>query len=133
MRKTNNIKQKEIVKPLFPKHQIFLDKDDKQTYHLVYDGLDGVPIPFRLVLTDIGESMIETALTNMPVYISHRQFWGYNGLPRLLVEGEKNVLIGGYPKEGTLYISLASKDEMALVAIADLLSDSRCWKDSSNQ
>jgi hypothetical protein len=60
--------------PLFPKYQIFLDEDDKQTYHLVFDGLDGVPIPFRLVLTDIGESIILAALTNMPVHISHRKF-----------------------------------------------------------
>jgi len=118
-----------IVKPLFPKHEIFLDEDDKQTYHLVFDGLDGVPIPFRLVLTDRGKSILEIALTNMPVYISHRQFWGYKGV----LKGEKNMLIAGWPQEGTVYVSLASKDEMALVAISDLLSDSRCWKDSSNQ
>ena len=111
--------------PLFPKHQIFLDEDDKQTYHLVFDGLDGVPIPFRLVLTDIGESIILAALTNMPVHISHRKFWGYKGAPR----GENNAMNVGWPKEDQLYVSFASQDEMALVAIADVLSDSRCWKD----
>lgn len=111
--------------PLFPKHQIFLDEDDKQTYHLVFDGLDGVPIPFRLVLTDIGESIILAALTNMPVHISHREFWGYKGAPR----GENNAMVVGWPKEDQLYVSFASQDEMALVAIADVLSDSRCWKD----
>ena len=116
---------KTTEKPLFPKHQIFLDENDKQTYHLVFDGLDGVPIPFRLVLTDIGESIILAALTNMPVHISHRKFWGYKGAPR----GEYNAINVGWPKEDQLYVSFASHDEMALVAIADVLSDSRCWKD----
>ena len=119
------MKTKTTEIPLFPKHQIFLDEDDNQTYHLVFDGLDGVPFPFRLVLTDIGEGIILSALTNMPVHISHREFWGYKGAPR----GENNAMVVGWPKEDQLYVSFASQDEMALVAIADVLSDSRCWKD----
>ena len=115
-----------ISPPLFPQHQIYLDEDDKQTYHLVFDGLDGVPVPFRLELTDIGAGMLETALANTSAHLSFWQFWGYKGYSKS--DALWNCVS---PREGTVYVSLASRDEMALVAIADVLSDGRCWRDTS--
>ena len=116
-----------ISAPLFPTYEIYLDEDDNQM-HLVFDGLDGVPVPFRLVLTDIGESIIESALVNTSAHLSNGTFWGYKG------HSKSDALINcEAPKEGDLYISLASEDEMTLVAIADVLKDSRCWKDTSKE
>ena len=122
-----------IKKPLFPKHYIRL-VEETNLFRLVFDGLDGVPIPYKLRLSEIGAGNIKTALCNMPIFVSDREFWGYKDCPT----DEEYVVFSGdstgyYPKincdEGTNYITLDSHDEMALIALANVLSDARCWKE----
>ena len=66
--------------PLFPKYTMYWNEED-QTHHLEFDGLDGVPTPYRLVLTDIGSRAIETALCNLPIQKTNGKFWGYKDQP----------------------------------------------------
>ena len=122
-----------IKKPTYPKHYIRL-VEETNLFRLVFDGLDGVPIPYKLRLSEIGAKNIQTALCNMPVFVSDREFWGYKDCP----SDEEYVVFCGdstgyYPKtncdEGTNYITLDSHDEMALIALANVLSDARCWKE----
>ena len=105
-----------MTKPLFPSRNLHLD-EDKKTYHLEFDGLD-----FNLVLTHCGSQMIKVALCNLPVYKTFGQFWGYkHPKNRVLINSEP-------PKEYDNLVQLSSSDETALIAIADILSDARCWK-----
>ena len=105
-----------MTKPLFPSRNLHLD-EDKKTYHLELDGLD-----FNLVLTHCGSQMIKVALCNLPVYKTFGQFWGYkHPKNRVLINSEP-------PKEYDNLIQLSSSDETALIAIADILSDARCWE-----
>ena len=121
------------TKPLYPKHYIRL-VEETNLFRLVFDGLDGVPIPYKLRLSKIGAKNIKTALCNMPVFVSDREFWGYKNCPS---DEEYAVLCGDntgyYPEincdDGTNYIALDSHDEMALIALANVLSDARCWKE----
>ena len=105
-----------MTKPLFPFRNLHLD-EDKKTYHLEFDGLD-----FNLVLTHCGAQMIKVALCNLPVYKTFGQFWGYK-------HPKDRVLVNSAPpKEYDNLVQLSSNDEIALIAIADILSDARCWK-----
>ncbi len=105
-----------MTKPLFPSRNLHLD-EDKKTYHLEFDGLD-----FNLVLTHCGSQMIKVALCNLPVYKTFGQFWGYkHPKNRVLINSEP-------PKEYDNLVQLSSSDETALIAIADILSDARCWE-----
>ena len=105
-----------MTKPLFPSRNLHLD-EDKKTYHLEFDGLD-----FNLVLTHCGSQMIKVALCNLPVYKTFGQFWGYK-------HPKDRVLVNSAPpKEYDNLVQLSSNDEIALIAIADILSDARCWK-----
>ena len=122
-----------IKKPTYPKHYIRL-VEETNLFRLVFDGLEGVPIPYKLRLSEIGAKNIQTALCNMPVFVSDREFWGYKDCPfdeeYPLVCGDKT---GYYHdkkcNEGTNYITLDCHDEMALIALANVLSDARCWKE----
>ena len=121
------------TKPLYPKHYIRL-VEETNLFRLVFDGLDGVPIPYKLRLSKIGALNIKTALCNMPVFVSGREFWGYKNCPS---DKEYAVLCGDktgyYPEincdDGTNYVALDSHDEMALIALANVLSDARCRKE----
>ena len=105
-----------MTKPLFPSRNLHLD-EDKKTYHLEFDGLD-----FNLVLTHCGSQMIKVALCNLPIYKTFGQFWGYK-------HPKNKVLINSEPpKEYDNLVQLSSSDETALIAIADILSDARCWE-----
>jgi len=106
------------MQKLFPNRDIHLDEEDSQTYHLEFDGIDAFE------LTQIGAEIIKTALCNLPIYKTSGKFWGYNhpkdqGLWNCELPGAKSSLI-----------QLSSKDEMALIAVADMLSDSKCWHKS---
>mgnify|MGYP003110842593 FL=1 len=105
-----------MTKPLFPPRNLYLD-EDKKTYHLEFDGFN-----FNLVLTHCGAKMIKVALCNLPIYKTFGQFWGYkHPKDRVLVNSQP-------PKEYDNLVQLSSNDEIALIAIADILSDARCWK-----
>ena len=113
-------------KPEFPKHQIWFDEKLKK-YLLVFDGLDGVPRPFELQLSEIGAETIKTAFVNTPIHLAMGNFWGYKDYP------EDEVLINCEPFEkGRNHIYLASYDLSALTALAKVLCDYRCWEDNQN-
>tara|TARA_R100001591_G_scaffold11449_2_gene17780 strand:- start:317 stop:679 length:363 start_codon:yes stop_codon:yes gene_type:complete len=112
------------TKPEFPKHEIWFDEDLKK-YLMVFDGLDGVPIPYELELSEIGAETIKTALVNTPIHLAMGNFWGYNDYP------EDEVLVNCEPFEkGRNHIYLASYDLSALTALAKMLCDYRCWEDA---
>tara|TARA_Y100001951_G_C11075125_1_gene148245 strand:- start:116 stop:466 length:351 start_codon:yes stop_codon:yes gene_type:complete len=110
--------------PLFPKYTMYWNEDD-QTHHLEFDGLDGVPTPYRLVLTDIGAIQLKYALCNLPINKTFGKFWGYKDQP--IDEGLWNCEL---PKEDDVLVQLSSKDKAALIAVANHLSDARCWKNN---
>ena len=113
-------------KPEFPKHQIWFDEELKK-YLMVFDGLDGVPRPFELQLSEIGAETIKTAFDNTPIHLAMGNFWGYKDYP------EDEVLKNCEPFEkGRNHIYLASYDLSALTALAKVLCDSRCWEDNQN-
>jgi len=103
---------------LFPNREFYLDEEDNQTYHLEFDGVHD------FVLTDIGADIIEVALCNLPIYKTFGKFWGYN------CSKDEELWNCELPKANTCLIQLSSSDEMALIAVADMLSDSRCWHKS---
>ena len=109
--------------PLFPKYKIYWNEED-QTHNLEFDGLDGVPTPYRLVLTDVGARAIKTALCNLPIYRTYGAFWGYKAQPI-----DKYLWNFVSPEEFSVLVQLSSKDKEALIAVANHLSDSRCWQD----
>ncbi len=111
-------------KPQYPKHEIWFDEESKK-YLMVFDGLDGVPIPYELELSEIGAETIKTAFVNTPIHLALGNFWGYQDFPK------DEVLINCEPfEEGRNHIYLASYDLSALTALAKMLCDYRCWKDS---
>ena len=113
-------------KPKYPKHQIWFDEEWKK-YLMVFDGLDGVPIPYELELSEIGSQTIKTAFVNTPIHLALGNFWGYQDFP------EDEVLINCEPfEEGRNHIYLASYDLSALKALAKMLCDHRCWQESEN-
>tara|TARA_B100000963_G_scaffold347306_1_gene353476 strand:- start:910 stop:1278 length:369 start_codon:yes stop_codon:yes gene_type:complete len=113
-------------KPEFPKHQIWFDEELKK-YLMVFDGLDGVPRPFELQLSEIGAETIKTAFVNTPIHLAMGNFWGYKDYP------EDEVLKNCEPFEkGRNHIYLASYDLSALTALAKVLCDYRCWEDNQN-
>ena len=106
-----------MTKPLFPSRNLHLD-EDKKTYHLEFDGFE-----VNLVLTHCGAEMIKVALCNLPIYKTFGQFWGYK-------HPKDSVLVNSEPpKEDENLVQLSSSDEIALIAIADILSDTRCWEE----
>ena len=107
---------------VFPTYQLYFEEDTK-TYHLEFDGLDGVPSPSRVVLTDTGAEAIKSALFNMPVYITNGRFWGYKNQP--LDDALWNCEA---PEEDDVLVQLSSQDKSALLTIANHLSNLRCWK-----
>jgi hypothetical protein len=110
--------------PLFPKYTMYWSEED-QTHNLEFDGLDGVPIPSRLVLTDIGAIQLKYALCNLPINKTFGKFWGYKDQP--IDEGLWNCEL---PEEDDVLVQVSSKDEKALKAVANHLSDPRCWRNS---
>ena len=62
-----------IKKPQYPKHEIWFDEESKK-YLMVFDGLDGVPIPFSLELSEIGAETIKTAFVNTPIHLATGNF-----------------------------------------------------------
>ena len=111
-------------KPQYPKHEIWFDEESKK-YLMVFDGLDGVPIPYELELSEIGAETIKTAFVNTPIHLALGNFWGYQDFPK------DEFLINCEPfEEGRNHIFLASYDLSALTALAKMLCDYRCWKDS---
>ena len=111
-------------KPQYPKHEIWFDEESKK-YLMVFDGLDGVPIPYELELSKIGAETIKTAFVNTPIHLALGNFWGYQDFPK------DEVLINCEPfEEGRNHIYLASYNLSALTALAKMLCDYRCWKDS---
>ena len=111
-------------KPQYPKHEIWFDEESKK-YLMVFDGLDGVPIPYELELSEIGAETIKTAFVNTPIHLALGNFWGYQDFPK------DEVFINCEPfEEGRNHIFLASYDLSALTALAKMLCDYRCWKDS---
>ena len=111
-------------KPQYPKHEIWFDEDLKK-YLMVFDGLDGVPTPFTLQLSEIGVETIKTAFVNTPIHKAMGNFWGYKDFP------EDEPLINCEPFEiGRTHIYLASYDLSALTALAKVLCDYRCWEDA---
>ena len=113
-----------IKKPQYPKHEIWFDEESKK-YLMVFDGLDGVPIPYELELSEIGAETIKTAFVNTPIHLALGNFWGYQDFPK------DEVLINCEPfEEGRNHIYLASYNLSALTALAKMLCDYRCWKDS---
>ena len=113
-------------KPEFPKHQIWFDEELKK-YLMVFDGLDGVPRPFELQLSEIGAETIKTAFVNTPIHLAMGNFWGYKDYP------EDEVLKNCEPFEkGRNHIYLASYDLSSLTALAKVLCDYRCWEDNQD-
>jgi len=110
--------------PLFPKYTMYWSEED-QTHNLELDGLDGVPDPYRLVLTDVGARAIKTALCNLPIYKTYGAFWGYKDQPI-----DKGLWNYAPPEEFSEVVQLSSKDKDALIAVANHLSDARCWRNS---
>jgi len=108
--------------PLFPKYTMYLEEEN-QTHRLEFDG-ESLPAPYRLVLTDVGASAIETALCNLPIYKTYGAFWGYKG---------QSIDLGLWncepPKEFSVLVQLSSKDKDALIAVANHLSNPKCWQD----
>ena len=114
------------TKPEFPKHKIWFDEDLKK-YLMVFDGLEGVPTPYQLELSEIGAETIKTALVNTPIHLAMGNFWGYNNYP------EDEVLVNcELFEKGRNHIYLASYDLSALTALAKMLCDYRCWNDNQN-
>tara|TARA_B100000963_G_scaffold343458_1_gene345310 strand:+ start:494 stop:874 length:381 start_codon:yes stop_codon:yes gene_type:complete len=112
-----------IKKPQYPKHEIWFDEESKK-YLMVFDGLDGVPIPFSLELSEIGAETIKTAFVNTPIHLATGNFWGYKDFP------ENEVLVNCEPPEQeSCHIFLASYDLSALTALAKMLADCRCWQE----
>ena len=110
-------------KPQYPKHEIWFDEESKK-YLMVFDGLDGVPIPFSLELSEIGAETIKTAFVNTPIHLATGNFWGYKDFP------ENEVLVNCEPPEQeSCHIYLASYDLSALTALAKMLADCRCWQE----
>jgi len=109
--------------PLFPKYTMYWNEED-QTHHLEFDGLDGVPTPYRLVLTDIGSRAIETALCNLPIQKTNGKFWGYKDQPV-----NEDLFNCETPEEYSALVQLSSKDKEALIAVANHLSNPKCWQD----
>jgi len=110
--------------PLFPKYTMYWNEED-QTHNLELDGLGGVPDPYRLVLTDIGAIQLKYALCNLPINKTFGNFWGYKDQP--IDEGLWNCEL---PEEDDVLVQVSSKDEKALKAVANHLSDPRCWRNS---
>ena len=109
--------------PLFPKYTMYWNKVD-QTHNLEFDGLDGVPSPYQLVLTDIGSKEVKFALCNLPIYKTNGKFWGYKKQP--IHEGLWNC---EPPEVDDALVQLSSKDKKALIAVANHLSNPKCWQD----
>ena len=106
---------------LFPNRDIHLDEEDKKTYHLEFDGV------FEFELSDVGVEMVKYALCNMPIYKTSGKFWGYNH-PK-----DEGIWNCEFPQESDVLVQLSSTDKMALIAIADVLSDNRCWHKSKSR
>jgi len=103
-----------------------LDADEKPRYKgggkeyiLFMDGYGTDGFEFRL--TDVGAFMIRTAYEQLPVTRYGSQFWGYN-----YPFGED--LCSNEERAGDLIIHMRSRDKAALVAVGELLSDFRCWR-----
>ena len=92
---------------------------------MVFDGLDGVPVPYKLELSEIGAETIKTAFVNTPIHLAMGNFWNYKDFP------DDEALINCEPyKKGRNHIYLASYDLSALTALAKVLADYRCWEES---
>ena len=112
------------TKPEFTKHKIWFDEDLKK-YLMVFDGLDGVPTPYQLELSEIGVETIKTAFVNTPIHKAMGKFWGYQEFP------DDEPIVNGEPfTKGATHIYLASYDLSALTALAKVLCDYRCWDDA---
>ena len=120
MTNQQTLKTKEL---LFPKYTMYWNKED-QTHNLEFDGLDGVPSPYQLVLTDIGSKEVKFALCNLPIYKTNGKFWGYKKQPTH--EGLWNC---EPPEVDDALVQLSSKDKEALIAVANHLSNPKCWQD----
>tara|TARA_R100001443_G_scaffold82145_1_gene89153 strand:- start:320 stop:1045 length:726 start_codon:yes stop_codon:yes gene_type:complete len=111
-----------IKEPLFPKYTMYWDEKD-ETHRLEFDG-ESLPTPYRLVLSEIGSIEIKTALCNLPIYKTYGAFWGYKGQP---------IDLGLWncepPEDGCVIVQLSSKEEEALIAVGNHLSDPKCWRD----
>ena len=105
-------------KLLFPPRNIYYDKKD-ENFSLELDGYE-----CHLMLTDIGVAMIKIALANTPVYLSFGGFWGYRNYDI------KDTLINCEPPTvDDCLVQLTSHDEKALISIADVLCNEKCWRD----
>ena len=115
----------------FPARRLYLDRADEelkspdnQAYYLEFDGYSGNGVEsWDLELTEVGAEMVKVALCTLPIKKSFTEFWGYNDCPtdKVLANCEP-------PEAGDQLVQLTSCDEMALIAVADLLSDARCWQ-----
>jgi len=110
-------------KPQYPKHEIWFDEESKK-YLMVFDGLDGVPVPYKLELSEIGAETIKTALVNTPIHLAMGNFWGYKNFP------DDEVLVNcELPEQESCHIYLASYDLSALTALAKMLAVPICWQE----
>ncbi len=103
-------------KPRIPEYRI--DSED-EIFYLEIDGI----WPHDPVLTEVGAEMIKVAMCNLPVHLTTGRFWGYNH-PK-----DEGLMNCEPPRAGDALVLLSSPDEKALLAIAEVLSDARCWED----
>tara|TARA_B100001996_G_scaffold25194_1_gene19451 strand:+ start:427 stop:1134 length:708 start_codon:yes stop_codon:yes gene_type:complete len=110
-----------VKTPLYPKYKLYFNEEDK-TYNLEFDA-ESLTTTYRLVLSDIGSEAIKTALCNLPIYKTFGAFWGYKDQL-----ANKELWNCEAPEEGSVLVQLSSKDEEALIAVANHLSDASCWR-----
>ena len=119
---------KTLSKPRIPEYRI--DSELFATCHntwneIFYLEIDGIR-PHDPVLTEVGAEMKKVAMCNLPVHLTHGRFWGYNH-PK-----DDGIMNCEPPRAGDALVLLSSPDEKALLAIAEVLSDARCWEDDSD-
>tara|TARA_R100000995_G_C3437590_1_gene101674 strand:+ start:364 stop:756 length:393 start_codon:yes stop_codon:yes gene_type:complete len=115
----------------FPARNLFLEEADEelksfdnQVFYLEFDGYSSNGVEdWDLELSEVGAEMVKVALCTLPIKMSSTEFWGYNGCPT-----DKVLRNCEPPEVGEQLVRLTGYDEMALIAVADLLSDARCWQ-----